>query len=415
MNFIKGNRSAAGLLFLIGILFYAYQYVLRSSIGLMSEHIRINLNATASAYSTFGSYYLLFYSLFQIPAGICLDKFAFKRVFTIGVLLCIIGTYVFVFATKVYTAQIGRIIIAFGSSTAYIGTLHIIARNFSPKYHSNMIGVMLAGGVVGTFFIGISINKYIETVGYQHILLYTTLIGGVILLMILCYITPKEDKMIEPGERFDFGTFKKLLKIKYVYVYGLLSACAYGFIAVFGDLWGKPFLMHVYGISFDMATYCIIIVAFGFMVGNIVLPLLPSKNPNLLILSALSIVLLCFSILRFKLVDSLTVIMFLLFITAMCSATVTLCFSAVLTLTPKQYVASVSGIVNMINMLSVGIIQQAFGWRLDALWDNTVDAHGIRMYTAEQYMSSGDVFLLALLCIIPLGIFSFKVKKYKLD
>src|SRR6185437_3672964 len=106
----------AYLSWLVITTFYFYQYILRVAPGIMIHDIRDYFKITAEEFSTLGFFYLLGYSILQIPLGIIVDRVGVKRVALWSVVVCIIGSLLFGITSHFWVAQFARFTIGIGSA-----------------------------------------------------------------------------------------------------------------------------------------------------------------------------------------------------------------------------------------------------------------------------------------------------------
>ena len=68
-------KSGVYISWFILVSFYLYQYILRSSSGVLIDEIRYEFKMNADDFAFFGSMYYYGYSLMQIPLGILIGGY----------------------------------------------------------------------------------------------------------------------------------------------------------------------------------------------------------------------------------------------------------------------------------------------------------------------------------------------------
>jgi fucose permease len=84
------------LLWLLANLFFAFQFILRLSAGILREDIIQKFSIDAASFGTLAGYYYLGYSSTQIPLGIMLDRLSFRLVTSLSIATSAVGTMMFV-------------------------------------------------------------------------------------------------------------------------------------------------------------------------------------------------------------------------------------------------------------------------------------------------------------------------------
>ena len=92
------SRTNALIIWAVGAIFYAYQYILRVMPNIMMDDILNQFNIDRVTFGQFSGVYYIGYSLMHLPIGIMLDRFGPKRVMPICILLTIIGLLPLIFS-----------------------------------------------------------------------------------------------------------------------------------------------------------------------------------------------------------------------------------------------------------------------------------------------------------------------------
>ena len=83
---------------LVGMLFYCFNYFLRSSPSVMQNDLIQSFNISATQFGTLISFYYFAYTPMQIPAGMIYDKFGARFVLFFACLVAVTGLGIFVSA-----------------------------------------------------------------------------------------------------------------------------------------------------------------------------------------------------------------------------------------------------------------------------------------------------------------------------
>src|SRR5262245_8251796 len=101
------------------ILFYMYQYLLRSEPATMHHSWAEEFHMTATQFASIGAIFLYAYGLLQIPLGWLLDRIGVKRVLLMSVAMCLIGAALLPFAKEFWHVQLSRLCMGIGSATPF--------------------------------------------------------------------------------------------------------------------------------------------------------------------------------------------------------------------------------------------------------------------------------------------------------
>ena len=95
----------------------------RGSMGVISSPMSADLNATATQVSNIASVTFYTYALMQIPAGLLLDLYGYRKISGLGVLLTGIGSILLGITPSISLAYMGRLLVGLGTSVIFISVL----------------------------------------------------------------------------------------------------------------------------------------------------------------------------------------------------------------------------------------------------------------------------------------------------
>ncbi len=405
--------SVAFIAWFVAAIFYMYQYIWRVTPNVLSLELREHFSLNADQFSTFGSLYFMFYSLMQIPMGILLDKVGTKLMILSCLILSIIGGALFIHTDEVIVAQLARILMGIGASTAFMCGLKIISDNLPSKFHGFMMGLTLTIGTAGAIFSSIGLGVISSSIGW-HDALSMTLVGGCGVL-ILVYLT-KFPRDFHKTRDYDAQgidllektntTMQSVLKIltnKGIMGYAIIAVGLYTPLSAMTDLWGSAFLMARFALSKIEAANISMMLYVGLAIGSIILPSLADawKKPKILVLACTLIITLLFVVLLYGPVLNKKYLILLLFtIGFFCGAEMT-CFAASLAFVSARKSGLAIGVVNTLNMMANALLQQGIGKILDTRWSGGYSS-GVKSYDAGDFSAALSVIILVMLicCIV---------------
>jgi predicted MFS family arabinose efflux permease len=175
------------LLWLLANLFFAFQFILRLSAGILREDIIQKFSIDSASFGTLAGYYYLGYSSTQNPLGIMLDRLSFRLVTSLSIATSAVGTMMFVTSNNWDLLLFGRFLIGAGSGVAFLAIAKIIKIHFNEKFHSMLIGLSFSFGLTGAVFGSTPMKLLFEHFGYDYTFNILTLIGFVFAAMMLIF------------------------------------------------------------------------------------------------------------------------------------------------------------------------------------------------------------------------------------
>jgi MFS family permease len=290
---------------------------------------------------------------------------------------------------SIWICRIGLFLMGLGSAFAFVGTLKLAAAIIVRKHLGLASGITTALGMLGAIF-GQSITAYFNLhYHWQYTWLFYAMGGIIIVIAFSLFI--KEPVLINPDialvhSRHIFKQLYQLAKNKTVLLCGLIGAVLYMPVAVFGSLWGVPYLTNLSSnITTLAASNTVAMVFLGMVIGCPLAGFLARyiAGEKILIVSSLAAVMLNV-LLIINTSSSLLWIGAILFLTGLICGAEVLTFSMAVDKSPKHLAASAVALVNFIMMAICGLMQYIVGLTLDYCWTGKI-INGLPVYDASMY------------------------------
>ncbi len=372
-------------------LFYFYQYILRVSPGVMVDEIRLAFRITAEQFATLGAFYLLGYSLLQIPLGIIVDRIGVKKMSLYSIAICIIGSLLFGSTQHFWVAQVSRFIIGVGSASAFMCALKFVADHFPPGGRGLLMGATLALGTVGAVLSGKSVRYIGANADWHDVLAISAGIGCIVFVFIAFAVKNHAQDAYAVLNRKSLkdivSSICSIFADKQIMIYAILAIGLYTPLSALADLWGTAFIKQKFALSKADAAEISQLMYVGLTIGSLVLPWVAEKynKLNLAIVACGFGILGVFSIIVYMPAGSALELQVMLIVLGFFCGAEMMCFTGALYKSHKFDSGEIIGVVNTLNMLGGAILQQLIGWALDRQWDGLVDSDGIRQYTTDQF------------------------------
>ena len=391
-------------IFILGALFYVYEYILRVLPGFMTTELMATYHINASTLGNLIAFYYYIYSPMQIPVGILMDRYGPKRLLTIATLSCAIGSFLFVYSPNILLAETGRFLTGFGSAFAFVGALKIAVIWLPEEKFGFVAGLTTTLGTIAAIFSDWVLPHLLSYLGWQETTYWLAFIG--VLLAIVLFIGIKDSpkkKISMPKAHINFrALFKQLLLISknpQIWVNGLIATFLYIPTSAFAELWGIPYLQTVKHLTNPEASKVISMIFAGWAIGGPIIGTLSDKLRSrrlpVLVGTGAASLLLAFTLYNLPQLSIKTISM-LFFIFGVFSSAQVLTFAISRELSPATASGTAVALNNMCVMLGGAMLQPLIGLLLDRSWDGHM-INGIHVYSIQSYQQS--------VSILPLGLF----------
>jgi predicted MFS family arabinose efflux permease len=382
-------------------LFFAFQFILRLSAGILREEIIQKFTIDSASFGTLAGFYYLGYSGSQIPLGIMLDRLSFRFVTSIAITTAAIGTIMFVTTDNWNMLLFSRFLIGVGSGVAFLSVAKIIKNCFDEKYQAAMLGFSFSFGLVGAVF-GATPMKYLfDKFGYEYIFFILSIVGFAIALIILALGKLENNSSTSNTAKDTLAAVIKLITNPKILLIGLSGGLMVGSLEGFADVWAIPFFNQSFGMSKTDSTtitsFVYVGMCFGGPILTIAATILRSENFTIFLTGVLTIAV--FVILfyvpghYFNFISSAALMIFL---GILCCYQV-LVFIAVSNAVDKNSTGLAIAVANCINMSFGHFFHTIIGSAFENSWDRSLTDYGSPLYTHENFIYA--------LAIIPICCF----------
>lgn len=371
-------------------LFYAYQFLLRVSFGVLKDDLMREFDLTAGELGTLSAFFLYAYAGLQIPMGIMVDRYGPRRMISLSCFLCASGSILFGFAENLLMAQVARIMIGAGAACGFMGAFKIGASWF-PAHRLGLVGGMgIAAGTIGALAGKAPLSYWVDTYTWRSTLIWIGVAGLALSFVIYAIVRDRPNHapapVIHTAQTSFFSEISKVIINRQVWLIALYGGCMYITIVIFGDLWGEAYLMTSFNVDKTSAAAAISMLFIGVGIGGPIFSHLSDHKKNRktpMTLAALGTATLLLVLFYFPKGHFWTVFPLLFLIGFMSSGKV-LSFTAATEHSSRDLSGTVVGFTNMVCMLSGALFQPLIGYFLDLNWAGDT-ADGVRVYSFDAY------------------------------
>ena len=394
------NRSG-WLFWFVAALFYAYEMVHRVAPNVLTAVLRHDLAVDENQLGLIAATYFYSYALFQLPAGLAVDRFNTKVVLLTAAASVALGSALFTLSNQLPLIYLSRVIIGAGSAFAFVGCLSISRIWMSQKTFPLVVGLTNLFGTLGALLGGHPLALSVNSYGWRPAFSVVTLVGVVIVVLTLMII-PTRERYNEKHQQHSIleGLFFVMGK-PITWVIAFYGALIVAPIVAFAELWGVDFLSQAYNLDITWAssmTQCIFI---GTAIGGPLIGYLATHFSDLRIMRFCSVAALILLMLFIYYPHSHFIGLYTVFILyGLFSANMLLCFNMVNQYSPPWASGAAIGLINMVIMIVGGVVQQLIGKLRDFI---TVQHSGL--YNLTDYQIALSLLPCCLMIAIGLTLF----------
>jgi MFS family permease len=180
---------------LLVLLYYFYQYALRSAPSVMIPQLSQAFGLNAFGVASIVGLFYYGYSPFSLITGVSLDRLGLRKVIPLGAVTVGVGAILFVNEHQT-VASIGRFLQGAGGAVPLVGAVYIVSKYFPATKAATLIGAAqmfgMAGGFAGQFAVGPAIGNGFPWQNFWVIMGVMGIFLGIILWIFLPKETPQE-------------------------------------------------------------------------------------------------------------------------------------------------------------------------------------------------------------------------------
>ncbi len=395
----------------IAALFYLMGFYQRVSPAVMTDELMRGFGIGAASLGNLSAFYFYFYVAMQIPTGILIDLLGARKLLIAGSLVAAGGAFLFGSTHSFALACVGRAIIGASSAVGWVVLLKLTTHWFPARKFATLSGLGLLFGNLGALTAQVPLRVAIQHFGWRSVVMISA--AAILLTGLLALLFVRNDPSDRGHNSYapagvqlgHMGVWKLLTGFKNIFGYRntwlifLAQGGIVGSILTFTGLWGTPYLRARYGLQpTQAALVCSIMIACWAVSSPICGALsdrIGRRKPIYVggtLAAALGWTSLFF-------LGSLPVVAFTVIaaLTCIASGAVVIGFAFGKESVPVQFLGTISGTINIGNMIGPTLLQPAVGKVLDHNWSGQV-ARGVHVYGVEAYRK-GFLLMIAWLLV----------------
>jgi len=402
--------SARLLMWLMLITLHLITSFHRVSFNVVADHLTAEFGLTGVGLGNLAAAYTYMYVIMQIPGGILVDRLGSRRIAILTGLSMAAGSIIIGFAPVAPYVFLGRLLIGFGGSVVLINIFKFQASWYRPTEFATMSGLALLISTSGALLAATPLALVVAAYSWRTAFIAFGIFS--IFVAALCWVIVRN----KPDERYgstihqleaegstgevagiNLPAIKTVLANKRIWVPFMINLGTYSGFVVFAGTWGVSYLVHVYHLPLEEASFFMIIAYLGYMLGapagGYISDRMGSrKKPALILVGCTVVFWAALAAWPGGLLPSGLLYLLCLLIGFGGAATV-LSFPMAREVSIPGHTGLVTATVNLGVFLGMAVLQPLFGYILDQGWQGVV-VEGARIYPLAAYRIGFVIVLL---------------------
>ena len=278
---------------------YTVSQFLRTSVGVLSPNLMNDFNINPNNMGLLGGVFFLSFAIFQIPAGILIDKYGPRKVMSSVIIFAVLGSIIFALSNSFYILLIGRVLMGLGCSICLMGSLVLITRWTDSDQFSKLAGIILAVGGIGGLLATTPLSYFSELFGWRLSFWLAAAVTFCVMVLYYFILEDRKNDLIlnRSNETISLKNLLFILKERNFKFMIPMSLMSYSSLVVILGLWGAPYLKDIHGLDSVERGKILMLMAISWNIGSFVFGRLRSifgNYKNVVIFGATGVIILLF-------------------------------------------------------------------------------------------------------------------------
>jgi nitrate/nitrite transporter NarK len=381
-------KSYAYLIISLCAFFLFYKYILQIYPSIITESLMNEFKLTGAGLGNLAATFYYSFMATQLFVGYMLDKYSARWVTAGAILCCAIGVVWFADSHTIMNAGLSRALMGVGVAFATVSYLKLASVWFPPRQYAFIGGLLASSAMAGAVFGEAPLSWLMNIFGWRECLYIVGIIGFVLTFLFAIAVrdAPKAVKAKAPDHNVSWRDVLQVLRNKQNWLLTLYGGLAFSPVAVFGGLWGNPFIQQAYNLDKTQSASVVSLVFIGLGLGSPLLGMLSDRigdRKNLMffctIISCIAI-----SLVLYAHPMPTWLMATLLFIFGFALGAFMLVFTIGKELNSLYLTATVIAMINASDAVLDGITEPAIGKLLDLGWDGKI-VNNVHYFSLHSY------------------------------
>ena len=386
----------------IPAIFYLFAFFLRSSPAVMTSELMRDFRIGAKDLGSLSAFYFYAYVLMQIPTGMLIDSLGPRKLLIFCSISAAAGTFLFGVTSSFAVACAGRAIVGGATAAAWLVILKLATHWFPSRRFAMLSGLGLLIGNIGALTAQVPLRLMVENFNWRTVVMASAAV--ILLVAVLAWTLVRNDPsargylsyapaQIQKQGKASFKQlgvgFKRIFSFRNTWLIFFAQGGLAGPIMTFTGLWGPPFLKARFAIpSTTAAAVCSVMIVcwagaspiFGALSDRI------GRRKPLYVAGSLASAA-GWATMFYVPGLPLPVFVAVAALTSVSCGAVILGFAYGKESVPVQYLGTVSGAINIGNMIGPTLLQPGIGRILEQHWTGAM-VNGARVYGVEAFQTA---------------------------
>lgn len=386
MNTILRQKNYPILIISLCAAFLFYKYVLQIYPSIITDQLMREFNLTGAALGNLAAMFYYAYMITQLFVGVILDKYSARWLTSLAIFSCALGLVIFSQAKSLLNAELSRALMGIGVAFATVSYMKLAAAWFKPQQYAFVSGLLATAAMAGAVFGQAPLALWVSHLGWRHCLYIIGVIGFILAVIFAILVRDAPPTYVAHHVKPSFQDVLNVFKNKQNWLLTLYGGLAFSPVAVFGGLWGNPFLVQAYHLTKTTSSSLISLMFIGLGIGSPLLGIFSDRigkrkqvmfYSTLVAFIAILFVLYCLSM-------PIWLLGVLLFIFGFGLGAFMLVFAIGKELNPVITTATVIAMINTSDAVLSGLTEPAIGKLLDINWDGKI-VNGVHYFSLSSY------------------------------
>lgn len=399
--------------------FLFYKYILQVSPSIMTQELMQLYQANGTQLGNLAACFFYSYIVTQLFVGPLLDRFSPRLLTSLAIVLSAIGITLFAKASTLESALFSRALMGVGVAFATISYMKLSTVWFRPQRFAFLNGLLLSACMLGALFGQAPLALLVDHVGLTDSLYICAGLGFLIAGLFYLIVRDKNrhHSFASPSitQKISFNDIVQVVRNKRNWVLMIYCGLAFSPVAVFGGLWGNPFLQETYHLTRTQAAGLVSLTFIGTAVGAPLFGWLSEYLRNRLGVMAVGtfLSLMASVIVFFINPDSLIFVGILLFLFGFGSSSYMIAYTYGRETNSMVLAATVMSMINTGDGTLGAITEPLIGRLLDHFWDGHI-VNNVHHFNIQAYHLSFSILPIYQIVALILVVFLYYMEKKRL-
>ncbi len=384
--------------------FLFYKYVLQIYPSIITDQLMREFQLTGAGLGNLAATFYYAYTITQLFVGVILDKYSTRWITSSAIFACALGVFLFSYAHTGLSAGLSRGLMGVGVAFATVAYMKLAAGWFPPRRYAFVSGLLATAAMAGAVFGQAPLAWFISLSDWRQALYVVGLVGFALAILFVIIVrdapSPLQLNTVKKPP-FSLKEVLAVLKSKQNWLLTLYCGLAFAPIAVFGGLWGPPFLQTAYGLSKTESAWMVSLIFIGLGVGSPIVGMFSDHLANRRKLMMYCTLLSCAAIIPVLYFHPMPIWLLgtLLFIFGFALGAFMLVYTLGKELNNPFLTATVIAMLNTSDAVFTAITEPGIGKLLDLTWDGKI-VNGVHYFSLFGYQIALSVLPLYLILAV---------------